>query len=833
MKKKTTYIKITLLFVLIFTSAQFLFKSIIANPTSDLPFEIQDGSIGSVSLLTPNEEYTEIIKLDATTSLENAFFNYTRSFPQSGNLYIDCYIKFVDNLEKSLRFYLDNGYDWEIIFEPNQNRWRFKDPWNAYTYVQGTYQDFYKYQYHHLKIIITQQTNDRKHEGVYWDGKKIADFLVYRSEELFNHIKAWIRGNAELYLANLYITDVYIPFEVDENSIGYEKSITPEWPFQKTFMLETTNLNEVIPFNYIGLLPQISNTYIDFYIKFNTTHNKAIKLFLGDGKWLSLDLQHLSYSDHFVLSHSDLQGKYLIQKEKGSLALDKYHHIQIMVEQINSTEKSWKIYWDDELLKSIILTSQAPVTEIKLMIWPSDKWYISDYKCSSNIINPFKINDGYIGSSTYAVSESPFTETIELDATTSTDNALFKYTEDIPYSPGYYIDCYIKFTDTNHKAIKLYFWGQKFIYIKLCHLYSRSQFYMRDSDSSIAFSAYREKSAFELNKFHHLQIIIEQKTSTEKYWSIYWNQELIGTYTLIAQIKNHMTDIKPLIWGAEKWYITDFIIAPLMGSDLDNDGLTTDEEINQYGTNPVNPDTDGDGWSDKKEIDHSYNPCSPSADNKYALLVAASSWVYYNGIDWPYSGFSDMTNKWYELFRYEYGYPDDQIIYLVDSYDSSPGKDMEATLSNWESACEELRDLVSSDDQVTVIWTGHGSNGWPYLDLDISFELGHENYYDDNYFETYFDYIDCGKMFFFIATCFSEGFINNLDHKNNRIVYTACKRNEATDKEFFDFLTSKLKDDGFLSIGELMSWGNGYDYINGYHPQTYVGTSLNKYNCYF
>ncbi len=43
-------------------------------------------------------------------------------------------------------------------------------------------------------------------------------------------------------------------------------------------------------------------------------------------------------------------------------------------------------------------------------------------------------------------------------------------------------------------------------------------------------------------------------------------------------------------------------------ADTDNDGLLDKEEIDIYKTNPLNPDTDGDGYSDGTEIKSGYNP---------------------------------------------------------------------------------------------------------------------------------------------------------------------------------------------------------------------------------
>lgn len=51
----------------------------------------------------------------------------------------------------------------------------------------------------------------------------------------------------------------------------------------------------------------------------------------------------------------------------------------------------------------------------------------------------------------------------------------------------------------------------------------------------------------------------------------------------------------------------DACLAELGGVDSDEDGLTNMEE-KQYGTDPTNPDTDGDGYKDGEEVKAGYNP---------------------------------------------------------------------------------------------------------------------------------------------------------------------------------------------------------------------------------
>ena len=46
-------------------------------------------------------------------------------------------------------------------------------------------------------------------------------------------------------------------------------------------------------------------------------------------------------------------------------------------------------------------------------------------------------------------------------------------------------------------------------------------------------------------------------------------------------------------------------------SDTDADGLTDLEEVKTWGTNPLNPDTDGDTYLDGAEVSDGYNPKGP------------------------------------------------------------------------------------------------------------------------------------------------------------------------------------------------------------------------------
>jgi len=64
-----------------------------------------------------------------------------------------------------------------------------------------------------------------------------------------------------------------------------------------------------------------------------------------------------------------------------------------------------------------------------------------------------------------------------------------------------------------------------------------------------------------------------------------------------------------------KLYCSENIISkssqPISAPDSDNDGLSDEEELNKYYTDPKNPDTDGDGYLDGAEVKNGYNPNGP------------------------------------------------------------------------------------------------------------------------------------------------------------------------------------------------------------------------------
>lgn len=59
---------------------------------------------------------------------------------------------------------------------------------------------------------------------------------------------------------------------------------------------------------------------------------------------------------------------------------------------------------------------------------------------------------------------------------------------------------------------------------------------------------------------------------------------------------------------------TPVVVTPQPGKDSDSDGLTDVEEV-LYGSDPHNPDTDGDSYLDGNEVFHMYNPNGNAPSN--------------------------------------------------------------------------------------------------------------------------------------------------------------------------------------------------------------------------
>lgn len=81
--------------------------------------------------------------------------------------------------------------------------------------------------------------------------------------------------------------------------------------------------------------------------------------------------------------------------------------------------------------------------------------------------------------------------------------------------------------------------------------------------------------------------------------------------------------------------VTLFLLSPRMvqAIDSDADGLSDEQEA-YYMTDPFNPDTDGDGYSDGIEIQHDYSPHAGEARR-------------FNEFDYDGDGLNDWLERWF------------------------------------------------------------------------------------------------------------------------------------------------------------------------------------------
>lgn len=78
------------------------------------------------------------------------------------------------------------------------------------------------------------------------------------------------------------------------------------------------------------------------------------------------------------------------------------------------------------------------------------------------------------------------------------------------------------------------------------------------------------------------------------------------TYYQMALLQDNRKLCAYINNGYLKTYCSKNIVEKAL--DSDNDGITDDEELNKYHTDPKNPDTDGDGYKDGDEVKNGFNP---------------------------------------------------------------------------------------------------------------------------------------------------------------------------------------------------------------------------------
>jgi len=95
-------------------------------------------------------------------------------------------------------------------------------------------------------------------------------------------------------------------------------------------------------------------------------------------------------------------------------------------------------------------------------------------------------------------------------------------------------------------------------------------------------------------------------------------EKIKGTNPLMADTDGDKVNDKIDAFPTDKteWHDTNNNdIGDNKDPDADGDGLTNLEEIQKYGTNPLNPDSDNDGLNDKQEVLGNTDPNKPDANS--------------------------------------------------------------------------------------------------------------------------------------------------------------------------------------------------------------------------
>ncbi|MFC1499161.1 Ig-like domain-containing protein [Verrucomicrobiota bacterium] len=118
------------------------------------------------------------------------------------------------------------------------------------------------------------------------------------------------------------------------------------------------------------------------------------------------------------------------------------------------------------------------------------------------------------------------------------------------------------------------------------------------------------------------------------------NSSIMGEFSRIPRMNLMLTGSDEVTifrnkGGAETFYTYSVVEWPLMAAavpdDSDGDGLSDDDEINIYFTDPFDPDSDGDGMPDGWEVDYTLNPTNNDASIDSDGDGMANLGEYYGG----------------------------------------------------------------------------------------------------------------------------------------------------------------------------------------------------------
>ncbi|MHA2253468.1 MAG: carboxypeptidase regulatory-like domain-containing protein, partial [Candidatus Kariarchaeaceae archaeon] len=230
----------------------------------------------------------------------------------------------------------------------------------------------------------------------------------------------------------------------------------------------------------------------------------------------------------------------------------------------------------------------------------------------------------------------------------------------------------------------------------------------------------------------------------------------------------------------------------------------------------------------------------------YALIVAGGD----------EQRFTHDASLLYNTLWMNYGYSSSDMILLTphanDPVTGDPvPRSAQTSATSVEWAINQIASMADGDDQVVILWTGHGHyllNGMTGDIIEGRFQT-HDDEIGSTEFDSWVDGIFCNDLFIFLGPCFSGYWIGELNDEPNRAIYTSCRWDEngwATNTHSYwpwginralnPNLSASSADDnnnGGVSLYELYEWVDHYVRVTkdaNQHPQRFVGNGISYGN---
>lgn len=267
--------------------------------------------------------------------------------------------------------------------------------------------------------------------------------------------------------------------------------------------------------------------------------------------------------------------------------------------------------------------------------------------------------------------------------------------------------------------------------------------------------------------------------------------------------------------------------------DLDNDHLTDAKEadynfagngLHDQGTDPNNPDTDGDGSIDGEEANlYSTNALASSDYTAKWALIAANT---------PHSTHIDDGIDFYNMLINDFGFRQDHVILLLGDIDNTHPAVTEdnATSINITDNLTLIASNVDSNDLVVIYLRGHGgyATGYEpeyYCTYDY-YAHGHDENYalKDDTLALKINALPCNKIALLVDACYSGGFFRDdadrdksnigspsdcaLDAGGNLATNRVCTSSQDEDSVSYCHIFTPGIINGFLVYGDQAPYGN-------------------------